>query len=388
VACRFEALQLDTGQIVLFCYSPPNTWTPADHLSRFENVARFEGRTDRGELHDISATGPFVHFTTSPEWARKYAPDRELAAFHVRTLRASRSGAGPTSPEADWLSFGVTNFTLFGGALQELTPKLPLGGAGEERTVVIKPLGGFAEISDRIRVTGGVQVTCQIRIPIRSHQEVDSLTDDVGDICSLLSIAQGCGVNWIYRETLGAGGLLIERLHCDRITKRYSPMKLVGLPVEPFVEKTYSLYRERKGRWLLDRGVVDGYLEAKQQADFLEARGAKAATSMERIATIAGGRARTLRGKISNVLGDLGLHIPEHEIGFFIECRNSLLHSGYFYCDQKGRHRKKYPPLSDHFDEYLFMVHLMDQVVLKIIGYSGRYINCRKQPWVTCAELP
>lgn len=385
--CEFETLQLNRGSIVLFCYYTPNNNNAIDYFTKFFEVTGFEGNAEGTEMQKICATGSMHYFTTSEGWKQKNDVDKQVATFRLDKLKVIRSIKEPARENVKWLSFGITNFGLFNPDLRNIVLNLALRVFVEKRKVIIAPLEKFKEIQDEIKITRGVNVTSEIKVPIDSEHEIETVTDEIDDICLLLSIAQGCRVNWLYRDTFTEGWQRIERLHGDRVVRNYTSMPLIAPLLKAFIEKTYPTYKERNKSWLLSRGVVGGYLEAKQESDLLETRAMKAVTSMERIRTVREYGNTKFKDGIRKILDDLGLSFDENDIGLFVKCRNSLVHDGYFYCKQKHRHKPNYPPLKSDFEEYLFIMHFMDRIILKIIGYSGYYVDCRKQGWKTYEKL-
>lgn len=104
------------------------------------------------------------------------------------------------------------------------------------------------------------------------------------DVCYLLSIAQGCKVEWVYREEHDDEGLLV-RDHWMRKTKPFCALQAVQLDpmtgVRDFPEATYPTYVRPRDPWNLTRRPIDTYLEGKVETDFLEPRAAKLAVAPE-----------------------------------------------------------------------------------------------------------
>jgi len=65
-------------------------------------------------------------------------------------------------------------------------------------------------------------------------------------------------------------------------------------------------------------------------------------------------------------------------MGLLVQSRNSLIHRGGFYCELADEdERKRCTPLPTVKDEYCFLLNFLDKVFLKLLGYSGPYINWR-----------
>jgi hypothetical protein len=81
---------------------------------------------------------------------------------------------------------------------------------------------------------------------------------------------------------------------------------------------------------------------------------------------------------IENLCKFINLQIDPQEINLFVECRNSLIHEGKFYCETATpKKRDRCKPLNTKDEEYLFLVNFLDKLFLKLLGYSGPYIDWR-----------
>ena len=73
---------------------------------------------------------------------------------------------------------------------------------------------------------------------------------------------------------------------------------------------------------------------------------------------------------------EIDLRLENNDICLFINSRNSLIHKGKFYCEGKESN-KQCRPLANRVEEYFFVLNILDQTMLKLIGYSGPYIDYR-----------
>jgi hypothetical protein len=88
------------------------------------------------------------------------------------------------------------------------------------------------------------------------------------------------------------------------------------------------------------------------------------------------------RRSFADLLGDffnsIGLRPTTREVQLFIQCRNKLVHAGEFYSvAATTEERARCEPLSSPREEYYFMVNFLDQIFLRILGYSGQYVDYR-----------
>jgi len=216
-------------------------------------------------------------------------------------------------------------------------------------------------------------------------------------------------VAWIQEEEVSADGVRTHLVHANRITKSFAPFP----PIDPlvigktreFLEATYPTFLDRRDRYRLDRGTIDSVLDAKVETDFLETRGAKLAIALETLkhnvlvaesmqevlirngvsgeaakAITASLRLRSLnRRSFSNLLRrickQIDLELESAELDLFIRCRNSLVHRGGFYCATASEEERiKVPPKATKFDEYVFLISVVDAFLLRLVGYRGPYL--------------
>jgi hypothetical protein len=311
-------------------------------------------------------------------------------------------------------------------------PRLPLqlstGDVAVQAELVRLP--DYNRLFDNVRILRSTAVTCELVIASHAGSATD-LEQAVDDVSFLLSIAQGCRVQWVYREERDQRGLL-SREHYTRKTQPYSPLSVIDLltPRGPreFVEATYPTYVRRRDSWGLATGLIDAYLEAKSEADYLETRGAKLAVALEALKhrylrsgeasvsellldadrfrdvlpeiqaavrqtlirnNVHADTAKSITGKLQGLnresfphilkclAEDLQLQVTSEERQRIIDSRNTLVHQGQFYCQAvaKGEVDKSWQPLDSPAAEYFFMVSMLDRIFLKLLGYAGEYID-------------
>ena len=160
------------------------------------------------------------------------------------------------------------------------------------------------------------------------------------------------------------------------------PIASAGKETRDFVEGVCRVYVKKREPFRLHKGTIDAYLDAKAEADYLEMRGVKFVVAMEilksvfrKVAIIKSGSFRSI---IENLCNLISLQIDSQEMNLFVECRNSLIHEGEFYCETATpKKRNRCNPLNTRFEEYLFLVNFLDKVFLKLLGYGGPYIDWR-----------
>lgn len=193
------------------------------------------------------------------------------------------------------------------------------------------------------------------------------------------------------------------------------------------METGYQQLASRKEPFRLKRGTIDAYLDAKAEGDYLEMRGAKLAVAIEMLkdvflrqpdcpckefhtdVDVFARLVPLIRSAIKKILADseipkkaisaiatdakiralnrvpfswvleafcqnINLRVSPEDVKRFIDCRNSLVHTGDFLT---ARHKKDSlpSPFSSTTGEWMFLVSFLDKVFLKLLGYSGPFLD-------------
>ncbi len=121
-------------------------------------------------------------------------------------------------------------------------------------------------IFDRVKVLRDTEVTCELEISTQGQLATEETQRVASDVCYLLSIAQGCKVEWIYCDEYDREGLIC-RAHWMRHTRPFGGLEVVRTHpirgIREFLEMTYPTYMRRRDAWSLTSGPIDQYLEAK-----------------------------------------------------------------------------------------------------------------------------
>ncbi len=264
------------------------------------------------------------------------------------------------------------------------------------------------------------------------HADVVSTREvAANDICYLLSVACGTKVQWIAREDFTEEETFVGSHHARRITKRYSGLPTID-PRHPtdasgFLAMTLPSFGDRVAKWSRLYQLIDTYLDAKAESDYLELRGIKLAVTMEVLkeAFIAATQQRhlacveeefdallpDLKTAVRSVLQAHGWQEKQRAIAYgnlvalnrvsfrdhlaalcqhvslssltdtdlklFSRCRDTLVHQGRFYAEAaSARERASLRPHSGPVEEYFWLLHVIDRLLLLILGYRGPYFDC------------
>jgi len=327
------------------------------------------------------------------------------------------------------LKFGITNFEFEGNIGREqraetshrfdrgiLTVNLPLGEIRIER------LPDYEVAVANLKAAQGIEPTCEMLVELSTH-DVQWAKGFADDLCTILSLAKGTKIVWIYMDGYDGGGIKRLTLHKNAVTRPYSGASAsVVDPINPddikeFIEKGHERFTQLKEQYKLGH-VVDAYLEAKRPHSYLESRGIAAIQAMELLAgqyaekhnlvcvmdeneftdklsgigtainevfqktfgegyvgTLCGEHneklkslnRRTLRQVLKQVLRHFELGVPGSRLHALMGTRNALVHRGAFNTN-------------DRVKEYYRLISIMDRLLLKMLGYAGYILDC-EQRW-------
>ena len=371
VSCTFEAGQLKQGDIFLFCDCSAST------VSTFFTPAhKFEGTTTQGyafiAIDNITQT------------------DQE-EGIHIYFLRIGTVRmAEQTFPQS--VRYGVTNLII-----KHPLP-IQVNHKGMIQQLVIKPVHNHETIMWCVRRLKSIDVTCEIVGAVTTDTGKEILEEVVDNLCYLLSVAKGTKIEWLYRDIYDAQGNCTERMHGSRITKAYCPFSLIDEDriLQAFLEKTYSPYVANRERYSLNQGTIDAYLDAKAESDYLQIRGIKLAVAMEvlkdvflNLSDTPVSEFVTKRTRFDKIIAELKdailpiLHkknldissetlsekLPDINRRTFKEILDDI-------CKRIDLHlpAEDTQPL---FEEYCFLMSVLDKVILRLLEYHGQYIDRR-----------
>lgn len=429
VECEFEAGQLTSGDVILLCA------TESSSLFGFDvSLSAFSGTTADG--HNLSADDRITGLNYLPD--RPGGRSGTWAAFRLDKLTVRTGAEGSVrSVRFGITNFKFTGTATIADNDGSRVAALPLRlTSGEEVTsLYVRPVEQYEKVMRRVQTLKGIDVTCETVIEVTGEADARMLEGVVDNLCRILSVARGTKIQWVYCDCYDTAGRPVSRTHFWHITKPYGPLAVIDSGYEgrnetkAFIEGAYPIYVERHEAYKLDRGTIDAYLDAKAENDYLEMRGSKLAVALEKLKAVflaqPGASAREfvideaefaklmpklkeavsdalkeagvpssargemygkLRGfnrrSFADLLGDffnsIGLRPSGREVQLFIQCRNKLVHAGEFYCVAATvEERTRCEPLPSAREEYYFMLNFLDQIFLRMLGYSGRYVDYR-----------
>ena len=437
-ALTFNAAQFADGRIVVL-----------GHYAN-DDAFRWFGGGDHSEPTGFTGVTSEGWTLTSEGNARStnYLPKTTIegsyAALRLNQLECSRV----TTLEVTDHRFGLVNFDFEGTVGVTVarpggthyTRGLPVALTVGDRTIT----GAIVAVEDadhlhrRVMTHKSAEVLAELVVPKTDGIDGAEFVGAVSDLCVALSVMRGTKIVWVYRHDF-SGNQIVHTTHRSSIVKAYSPWAPLRGDHD---NRAASAAFVHGGAAALstsavlkaDRSVVDAYLDAKVEHDFLETRAGKLALAIEKlkhtflrsgvaavgeyvvpdatfqplvadivktirpilenagipadkVALIAsegkvGGLNRAaFRGILKALCRYASLTVPSKEVELFILCRDYLVHTGQFYC-QGGTAEEwaNVPPAATPLEEFCFLISFLDRVFLKLFGYSGEYFDWRDFP--------
>ena len=318
--------------------------------------------------------------------------------------------------------FKITNFKFIGNQpykVNETTTQAELKISINGIDIIIRPVSGYNKIIKDIEYTHNVAVTADLLIK-GSIENKDNILQIVDNVCSLLSLAKGTKINWISYTLENNDGEVLEKYYSNRVTKSYSALRLISYEnpsdLKKYLESTYVNYINKINDWKFNI-IIEEFIDAAKEGDYLEFRGLKLAATMEFILGkykslnncefyipkdefdknkiesrikkalecelsgiltikqigslskgIKGLNRITFKESLVKLYDDLKFTLSKEEkekIKSFIELRNNLVH------------RSDFQPFKEtnSWVNYRFMLAFVSKIILGRLGYVGNYLD-------------
>jgi hypothetical protein len=202
VACECVATQEHDGTIRLECVSRPETPIPVNWMKAIFgeslDATLFKGHLKNGL--PIEAEGTLLGHPGG--WSRERGT---RATFDL--TGNSRLTVGSPDDDAEW-RFAIVNLVFSVPVGRQ--PGASNAGSGSlvlalpDGTVTIEQVPDYEEVERRLSGRHAVRVTAEACVP--RSVAFDTARDLVSDLCSVLSLAEGTLVNWIFCEQRHATG--------------------------------------------------------------------------------------------------------------------------------------------------------------------------------------
>jgi hypothetical protein len=263
---QFEVAQLFDGRI--FCEVKSDSHTLEDVSSDFT-------------LNGLTEYGYKVHASRLIAMSRHASFDPVIYSLRAVALdEVVITTPDENDTEAEFQTrFLVTNFNFFSKFIQT-------GGFHWEvsaRTITLNPLPNHKENTKLIQATKSTGTTSVITVePTYGVSGLEESAKLATRLCWLLSLAQGCHINWICRESF-LEHRLVQRCHNQVPLLPPSGFQLV--PSEPddfdnYIDHCIQVYEDKEQSWQLSI-LIDMYVRAVMSQPFLVPQGLQLAVLMD-----------------------------------------------------------------------------------------------------------
>ena len=339
--------------------------------------------------------------------------------------------------------YGLTKFEFWGTEGYAITKSsavlaisLNLHGSDSTYSALLVRRSDYEMKKSTLTAGHGIVPTAELELVLEPGDQPDNIDSVAADMCQILSIAKGTRIQWIYRRIVNENGTVLSTRHVHRVTSDYSASAIIGsrprdgATMKQFIETAFPAFIRKRDSYELDKGVINTYLDAKSDHDFIESRELKfavavemlahanlRATSHQRYETILSrddfqrclpnlktsimtcltadnvGRkaAKRIRDRakelnsatFSDILDQLfrgiGLTVVRGDAKLFASCRNSLVHTGQSLSTNRPLDIDCpfAPWRAGSVQEYFFMQSLTDRTFLRLLDYDGPYLDCR-----------
>jgi hypothetical protein len=180
-----------------------------------------------------------------------------------------------------YVEFGITNFKF--GNESDKVLSLDIKGV---KGLIIRKNDNYEDTLSFLKCSKGIRVTCNVRIEIDNKTEMKDLEGIICDLCDLMSIACGTRIQWIYYFACNFEGEIVLWSHLPKVTKPCYFTEIIDYrDLKNFLESSYVALAERSNLLRHDEGtakpLINAYLDAKAEIDYLEGRGIKLVVVME-----------------------------------------------------------------------------------------------------------
>ena len=425
-ACAFDCVQLVDGRILTECHLIAGA--VLELVATIINEPpradwRLEGRTLEGfNILFKEALSQSVELSMG-----KGKPIRVLLACNE--VNVCSPAAVPVTPAR--LTYGLANLEFLGDEVTQFETEGRRGWSRDtfrfqvtSTEIIVRHVANYREVVAQMKARRSLAITAEGSLELTNGTDALGSYDDMMDaICTLLSLAKGSRVTWLYSRVMDQDGALASM----RIVSKLSPFWVPGVALvggttakelKEFVSHSYGAYLEEKesfnlpvaiGYYLASKSQIEwntrfllacialetlvwNFAEDGAQGDLryvvpredFEERDtlANLKSSLEEVlrqtfpdltddqvddalVKVQELNRRSLRRLVKRMLAQLDI---EHDDLSFIALRGRVVHTGTL---GKSFH--------ETFGHYSNLISLLDKIFLRILHYEGKYLDYSKQ---------
>jgi hypothetical protein len=375
VRCSFEILQYGNADVYAQCRHDHDDWMHDELDDPSRAASRLRGMTDGSRLL-------LVDGGLQPCEVRLSDAGSEITYYCGSGSVLTDDWEGPAVAR-----FAITNL-LFRGLPRDAAPDRPshraLDFTAGGRSISIVQVPDYLIVARELKASHGIEVTCHAHVAVAGRDDIEVTSEVVDRLCYLLTLATGTVVSWTAYDVANERGESVRELVRSAVTRPFSGPALVdnrdpGV-LRTFIESLYPEYVRLDSSYCLAR-VIHARMDVNS-GGFLETRALATGVLLEYIVGTylrvnqASGRVRkgTLEARLRAVCDELVVDASDDDLKAAARTRHKLAHEMTF-------------ATSDARAEYSRIVHLLDKVLLRLLNYSGPYVD-RRQFKTVVMEAP
>jgi hypothetical protein len=422
--CAFECIKLDDGRVMVECHLLAGAIR--ELMGRFgprRGDGIVEGHTAEGS--DVRIEGAaVVHLRESVGQDEPEGVKMLLSCDEIHVSMPVATGVRPAR-----LTYGLTNLEFLGDERTDF----PCGGWARDKfrfraastDIIVRWVDGYREIVQQVKSARRMAVTAEASLDVEDGVVDVRQYDDMMDVvCTLMSLAKGNRVAWIYTKMWDKGGGLISMEMPGNVAAPWcSAGALIGgstaRELKEFIAHSYEPYLEVRD--IFNLPVAIGYYLASKSQSEIYTKFLLACSAMETLLSnfaqkgaqgdvryivpeeefkdkrkvlegllsdallsvfprlsraqvddarvkVAEINRRSYRRVVRKMLEELGVDFDRRADLRFINLRHKVVHTGVLGADVR-----------ESFRHYSGLIELLDRIFLKILQYDGGYLRYSDQ---------
>lgn len=365
--CDFECVQVHSSEIVCYCTSAIRQHEILEKVSQAipTPLISLIGRTDDEAHIEVSEDVQTVHCQVNPSGTTlAFVADKIEITFR------------DSPEEISQIQFGLMNMMLGSANADDVTADFSVNNFNYSLT----RRDDYLEAVKVMKVQRRPYTTCILKTKVNDYMvESPQHMETILIIGFLLSVIMGSKVDWVYTEEISQDGELIGRVHQYLGIKPFVSLPLINFQntndVKVFIEITYNSFVAKRDNFGLDY-IVGAWLDARLEQTHLQVRGLTLVVIVEMIhrwyLVRHVDKTKGFKNLFSAVTAEIGLNLGP-DIKKFVDSRNDLVHRGEFRSVLLQGEQN--PPFGGNPKfEFDFLRSVVDEILLKILEYRGKYI--------------
>lgn len=389
--CEFEIAHYQDGRILASCHMS----SVEAFVVRVDAISELNGTVDNH--YDLRAWRSCLIVAWNPGFALASGSNVSLI-LSFSEMQVCYSTESPLMAQ-----YSIVNCVIDGSASGDKSLKFNINDHDTHMTFTMNRISSYTKTLLWLQLTKGVSITSRITTSVLDSDNSRSLDQTIDKVCDLLSAARGTKVTWMIREHVESHGRVVARYHRASITRpfhNFGPLpSTLDQHLPEYIRNGYSALSSPTNLLFAAPWLIDAFVDARTELDYIQSRGSKLAVFMEALKSASHATQTHEPGRKNNEAGSKDTRRKSHtslferlnslfeeiaffpdkaEIELFIKSRNALVHEGQFYVESRSSISKGGgSALPSVFDEYVFLLNFADRLMLHLLGYKNMYYDRR-----------